>query len=275
MSSILEAIILGIIQGLTEFLPVSSSGHLLIGQHLLSVDTEGSVLFIITVHAATALSTITVYRKDLAKIFRDLLTFSWNDSFNFSLFIIVSMIPAALVGFTLEDVIDGFMTNSDNSFAQLVVVGVCLFFTAVVLYVSDVIKVKKGILNYWKSFVIGLGQAVAIMPGVSRSGSTIATSILLGVDKKSAARFSFLMALPVIIGAMLKKILDLNSGETVISNDQRMTLLFGFIAAFVSGYFACTWMIKLVRRSKLRYFSYYCVAAGIGAIVLAFVKYGL
>jgi undecaprenyl-diphosphatase len=271
---ILEAIILGIVQGLSEFLPVSSSGHLLIGQHLLNTDTEGSVLFIINVHAATALSTIVVYRKDLAKIFMDLITFRWNDSFNFSLFIIVSMIPAALVGFTLEDIIDGFMTNPANSFAQLVLVGCCLFFTAFVLFISDVIRVKKGILNYWKAFVIGLAQAVAILPGVSRSGSTIATSILLGVNKKKAARFSFLMALPVILGAMLKKILDLNSGDATVSSSEGMGLIIGFIAAFVSGYFACTWMIKLVRKSKLRYFSYYCIAAGLGAIILAFVKYG-
>lgn len=271
---IFEAFILGIVQGLSEFLPISSSGHLLLGQHLLDQDTEGSVLFIINVHAATALSTIVVYRKDLAKIFMDLITFRWNDSYNFSLFILLSMIPAAVVGFTLEDTIDGFMTNPANSFAQLILVGFALFFTAFVLFISEMIRVKKGILNYWKSFVIGIAQAVAIIPGVSRSGSTIATSILLGVNKKKAARFSFLMALPVILGAMLKKILDLNSGETVVSANDGIALIVGFIAAFVSGFFACTWMIKLVRKSKLRYFSYYCIAAGIGAIVLAFVKYG-
>ncbi|MCB0478187.1 MAG: undecaprenyl-diphosphate phosphatase [Crocinitomicaceae bacterium] len=271
---IIEAILLGIVQGLSEFLPISSSGHLLLGQHLLNQDTEGSVLFIITVHAATALSTIVVYRKDLAKIFMDLITFKWNDSYNFSLFILISMIPAAAVGFTMEDMIDDFMTNPANSFAQLMLVGCSLFFTAFVLYIAEVVRVKKGIINYWKSFVIGVSQAVAIIPGVSRSGSTIATSLLLGVNKKKAARFSFLMALPVILGAMAKKILDLNSGSTSISSTEGIGLVFGFIAAFVSGYFACTWMIRLVRKSKLRYFSYYCIVAGIGAIILAFVKYG-
>ncbi len=270
---IIEAIILGIIQGLSEFLPISSSGHLLLGQHILGQNTEGSVLFIITVHAATALSTIVVYRKDLAKIFLDLITFRWNDSYNFSLFIVISMVPAALVGFTLEDVIDGFLEDPANHFSQLVLVGICLFFTAFVLFISETVRVKKGILNYWKSFVIGVAQAVAILPGVSRSGSTIATSLLLGVNKKKAARFSFLMALPVILGAMAKKVLDLNDGTTTISGNEGLGLVFGFIAAFVSGYFACTWMIRLVRKSKLRYFSYYCLAAGIGAIVLAFVKY--
>lgn len=270
---IFESIILGIVQGLTEFLPVSSSGHLLLGQHLLNQDTEGSVLFIITVHAATALSTIVVFRKDLAKIFRDLFTFKWNDSYNFSLFILISMVPAALVGFTLEDTIESFMTNPANSFAQLMLVGFSLFFTAIILYISDVIRVNKNILNYWKSFVIGIAQAVAITPGISRSGSTIATSLLLGVNKKKAARFSFLMALPVIVGAMLKKILDLNSGETTLTSEMSLSLIFGFLAAFIAGYFACKWMIKLVRKSKLRYFSYYCVFAGVGAIVLAFVKY--
>jgi len=270
---LIEAIILGIVQGLSEFLPISSSGHLLIGQHLLNQDMEGSVLFIITVHAATALSTIVVYRKDLAKIFRDLLTFRWNDSFNFSLFILISMVPAAIVGFTMEDMIDGFMTNPANAFAQLVLVGGALFFTAFVLFISEKVRVQKGILNYWKSFVIGIAQAIAITPGISRSGSTIATSILLGVNKKKAARFSFLMALPVIIGAMLKKILDLNSGNTSISSDEGLSLLFGFIAAFVAGVFACSWMIKIVRKAKLRYFAYYCVLAGVGAIILAFVKY--
>lgn len=270
---ILEAIILGIIQGLSEFLPVSSSGHLLLGQHLLETDTEGSVLFIINVHAATALSTIVVYRNELAKIFMDLLTFKWNDSYNFSLFIILSMIPAALVGFTMEDYIDGFMTDPSNSFAQLVLVGCALFLTSFILYISETLKVKTGILNFWKSFVIGIAQAIAIIPGISRSGSTIATSLLLGVTKKNAARFSFLMALPVILGAMLKKILDLNSGATSISTDEGIGLIVGFIAAFVSGVLACTWMIKIVRKSKLKYFSMYCVLAGIGAISLAFIKY--
>lgn len=264
--SVIEAIILGIIQGLTEFLPVSSSGHLILGEHLLGVQSNEKALFIIVVHAATALSTIVVFRKFIAKLIWDLLKFSWNDSYNFTLFIIVSMIPAGFVGFLLEDSINSFLENPANDLILLVVVGICLFITGILLLVSDTLKSKKGILNYWKSLVIGVAQAIAILPGISRSGSTIATSLLLKINRAKAARFSFIMALPVIFGAMLKKLIDLFDGSQGVSLEERVNwlpLLIGFTAAFFSGWLACSWMIKLVKRSKLKYFAFYCFAIGL------------
>lgn len=269
--TIIEAIILGIVQGLTEFLPVSSSGHLILGEHLLGVSSSETVLFIIVVHAATALSTIVVFRKYIAKIIWDLLKFSWNDSYNFTLFILISMIPAGLVGFFLEDTIDAFLENPANEWVLLVVVGICLLITGLLLIVSDSIKRKKGILNYWKSFVIGIAQAIAILPGISRSGATISTSLLLNINRAKAARFSFLMALPVIIGAMLKKVVDLAGAAEGIPASEKVAmtpLIAGFIAAFISGWIACKWMIRIVKRSKLKYFAIYCFAVGLLALGL-------
>lgn len=270
---IIEAIILGIIQGLTEFLPVSSSGHLILGEHLMGVESTETVLFIIVVHAATALSTIVVFRKFIGKIIWDLLKFSWNDSYNFTLFIIISMIPAGLVGFFMEDMIDGFLEDPSNELILLIVVGICLFITGFLLLLSESIKGKRGILNYWKSFVIGVAQAIAILPGISRSGATISTSLLLNLNRAKAAKFSFLMALPVILGAMLKKLIDLMGAteEVGIPSEEKIAILplvFGFIAAFISGWIACKWMIRIVKRSKLKYFAFYCFAVGILALGL-------
>lgn len=268
---IIEAIILGIVQGLTEFLPVSSSGHLILGEHLLGISSSETVLFIIVVHAATALSTIVVFRKFISKIIMDLLRFSWNDSYNFTLFIVISMIPAGLVGFFLEETIDQFLEDPSNEMVLLIVVGICLLITGILLLISEVIKRKKGILNYWKSFVIGIAQAIAILPGISRSGATISTSLLLNVNKAKAARFSFLMALPVILGAMLKKTIDLAGASEVIPESEKVAmapLVAGFIAAFISGLIACKLMIRIVKRSKLKYFAFYCFAVGILALGL-------
>lgn len=266
---IVEAIILGVIQGLTEFLPVSSSGHIILGEYILNAQAEEKILFIIVVHLATALSTIVVFRKRIGKIFRDLLTFQWNDSYNFSLFVLISMVPAAIAGFLIEDPLDNFLNDPNNKEAVLALVGACLLFTGLLLLFSDRARPRKGILNYWRSFVIGIAQAIAILPGVSRSGATISTALLIGVNRKKAAEFSFLMVLPVILGAMLKKGLDLY--ENGIGDTQYAALIAGFIAAFVAGFIACKWMLNLIRNSKLKYFAFYCFVVGIVAIVYTFI----
>lgn len=265
---IIEAIILGVIQGLTEFLPVSSSGHIILGEYILDAQAEEKILYIIVLHLATALSTVLVFRKRISKIFRDLFTFQWNDSYNFSFFILISMVPAGLAGFLIEDPLDNFLNDPSNASAVLSLVGACLLVTGGLLLFSDYAKPRKGILNYWRSFVIGIAQAIAILPGVSRSGSTISTALLIGVNRKKAAEFSFLMVLPVIFGAMLKKGLDL--AESGIGEAQALPLIIGFIAAFISGFIACKWMLKLIQNSKLKYFAFYCFIVGIVAIVYTF-----
>ncbi len=258
----LEALFLGLLQGLTEFLPVSSSGHIEIGKELLGLDInpDDSKLFTIVVHGATALSTIVVFRNDLRAISRDLLTFRWTDSTNLMLFIIISMIPAVFVGLFWEDKIDELFAGN------MVLVGSMLLVTGILLLITSYLKPKRGIVNYWKSAVLGVAQAIAILPGISRSGSTIATGLILGINRNTMARFSFLMVLPLIFGAMAKDIMDYNpSAETDV---EPLALIGGFIAAFVAGLFACNWMIKLVRKSKLSYFAVYCFA--IGAIALIY-----
>jgi len=265
----LDAIILGIIQGLTEFLPVSSSGHLELGKQLLGLDLkEESLLFTIVVHFATALSTIVIYRNDIGKMTLDVMTMRWNDSTNFFMFILVSMVPAGFLGFYFGDNIDHFFATADRR-VVIVIVGAMLSVTGALLFATEKFKAKKGILNYKKSFFIGISQAIAILPGISRSGATISTALLLGVNRKVAARFSFLMVLPVIIGAMLKKTMDIK--EQGLPEDLNLIpIVTGFIAAFITGLFACKWMILLVRKSKLSYFAYYCLIVGIISIIASF-----
>lgn len=263
---ILEAIFLGLIQGLTEFLPVSSSGHIELGKAILGekMADDSSSLFTIIVHGATALSTIIVFRKDIEKILRDLFTFRYTDSTNLLLFIIISMIPAALVGFFLEEELDKLFNGN------ILLVGCMLLVTAAILYTTTIIQPKRGILNFKNAFLIGLAQAFAILPGVSRSGSTIATGLMLGINKKRMARFSFLMVLPLIFGIMSKKLMDYDAqAEGTI---EPVVLLAGFAAAFISGLFACQWMVYLVRKSKLHYFAIYCAIVGIIAIITSFLK---
>jgi undecaprenyl-diphosphatase len=209
---IIDAIILGIIQGLTEFLPVSSSGHLELGKAILGDDSipEESLLFTVVLHFATALSTIVVFRKDVLDIFKGLFQFKWNEEAQFAIKIIISMIPAAIVGFFLEDFME-----------------------------------------------------VAMLPGISRSGATISTSVLLGIDKTKSARFSFLMVVPLIFGKVAKDILG---GELSFESAQMGAMGAGFAAAFIAGLFACTWMIQLVKKSKLSYFAIYCLIVGLIAI---------
>ncbi|CAM1360042.1 Undecaprenyl-diphosphatase [Tenacibaculum sediminilitoris] len=256
---LLEAIILGIIQGLTEFLPVSSSGHLEIAKVLFgdtSVPQE-SLTFTVVLHAATALSTIVVFRKEIAEIFKGLFQFKWNEEMQFSVKIILSMIPAVVIGLAFEKELESFFGG------KILLVGFMLLVTAVLLLLADKAKNTNRSVSFKSSVIIGISQAIAMLPGISRSGATISTSVLLGVDRTKAARFSFLMVVPLILGKVAKDIL---SGDINFQSSEIVPLSAGFIAAFISGLLACTWMIALVKKSKLSYFSLYCAIVGLIAI---------
>ena len=256
---IIDAIILGIVQGLTEFLPVSSSGHLELGKAILGDNSipEESLLFTVVLHFATALSTIVVFRQDVWEIIKGLFQFKWNEETRFSLKIVISMIPAALVGLLFETQLEGFFGGN------VAFVGYMLLITALLLYLADKARETQKKVTYLNSFIIGVSQAIAILPGISRSGATISTSVLLGVDKTKAARFSFLMVVPLIIGKMAK---DIIGGELQFQSEQTIAMGAGFIAAFIAGLVACTWMIQLVKKSKLSYFAIYCFIVGCIAI---------
>ncbi|SDR99214.1 undecaprenyl-diphosphate phosphatase [Christiangramia echinicola] len=262
---VLDAVILGIIQGLTEFLPVSSSGHLELGKAILG-DTsvpEESLLFTVVLHFATALSTIVVFRKDIIEIIGGLLSFKWNEETQFSLKIIVSMIPAVLVGLLFEEQLEALFGGN------ILFVGFMLLITALLLWLADKAKNTGKKVSYSNAFVIGVSQAIAMLPGISRSGATISTSVLLGNDKTKAARFSFLMVVPLIFGKIAK---DLLSGELMESNADFTILAAGFVAAFLAGLVACTWMIALVKKSKLSWFAVYCFVVGLAAIIFAYAQ---
>jgi len=350
---IIEAIILGIIQGLTEFLPVSSSGHIELGKEILGVEVSDPLLLSVVLHAATALSTIVIFRKDIIEIIKGLFKFKWNDETKFVFLIIVSMVPAAFVGLFFEDQIEAFFTGN------ILLVGVMLLLTGGLLLLADRAKNTTKNVGFMSAVLVGISQAIAILPGISRSGATISTSVLLGIDRSKAARFSFLMVVPLILGAALldvkkfKEISELeamaieervdfimadlqkddlvsenefnsvrmaiyskeeswdffkakvtnNDGEGAIGRESEITksfafdldsrvktetkenitthhlakarpllslgmgvLIAGFLAAFLTGLLACTWMIKLVKKSQLKYFAFYCFAVGIAAI---------
>lgn len=270
MIEAIKAIIVGLVQGLTEFLPVSSSGHIIIAQNILGLDynENENLIFVIVLHFATALSTIVIFRKEIKDIFAGLFQFQWNEQTQFALKIIISMIPAALVGLFLEDMVGELLSN-------LRVVGSCLLVTAVLLYFANKSRSSNKDVSFLNALLIGIAQAfAAIFPGLSRSGTTISSSILLGVDKAKAAGFSFLMVLPLIFGAALKKILDLSKGgASVESMDiHYLPMILGFVAAFFSGLFACKWMIAFVKKSKLTYFAVYCLVVGILVLAYSFLK---
>ena len=260
----LEAFILGLIQGLTEFLPVSSSGHLelakaIFGDNSLPAD---SLIFTVVLHFATALSTIVVFRKEVLEIIKGLFQFTWNDEMIFSVKIIISMIPATVVGLLFEEELEAFFGG------RILLVGFMLLITAVLLLLADRAKNTNKNVTYSTSFIIGVSQAIAMLPGISRSGATISTSVLLGIDRTKAARFSFLMVVPLILGKVGKDILG---GEISLENAHIGTMAIGFVAAFISGLFACSWMITLVRKSKLTYFAIYCAIIGLLAIIYAII----
>lgn len=257
----LEALILGIIQGLTEFLPVSSSGHLEIGSYILGAQSSDNLLFSIVVHGATALSTIVIFRKDILEIITELLKFEWNESAQFTAKIILSIVPVGVIGVLFEEQIEAFFGG------KILLVGSMLLVTALLLTFTFFRKNHDGDISYWKALIIGFAQAIAIMPGISRSGATISTALILGVDKSKATKFSFLMVLVPILGAMVLKIKDVVENPQLGSEISLLTIVVGFLAAFVSGLVACRWMITIVRRGKLIYFAIYCFIIGSIAIV--------
>lgn len=261
---VVDAVILGIIQGLTEFLPVSSSGHLELGKAILGDQSvpEDSLLFTVVLHFATALSTLVVFRKDVWEIIYGLFQFKWNKEMQFSLKIIISMIPAVIIGVLFEEQLESLFGGS------IAFVGAMLIVTAILLWFADRAKNTGKKVTFKDAFIIGISQAIAMLPGISRSGATISTSVLLGNDKGKAARFSFLMVVPLIFGKITK---DIMSGELSTETANLSTLGIGFIAAFIAGIIACTWMIKLVRNSKLKWFALYCFIVGIIAIVVSFI----
>ncbi len=256
---IIESIILGIIQGLTEFLPVSSSGHLEIAKAIIGDDSvpSESMLMTVVLHAATALSTVVVYRKDIGQLIKGLFQFKVNEEFLFAIKIVISMVPAAIVGLVFEEEIEYFFSKN------ILLVGFMLIITGLLLYLADKAKRTDKQVSNVNALIIGISQAIAILPGISRSGATISTSVLLGIDRERAARFSFLMVVPLILGKMSK---DLLSGDLSESSIEVAPLAAGFVAAFVAGLLACTWMIAIVKRSRLKYFSWYCFAVGILAV---------
>lgn len=259
--SFIEALILGIIQGLTEFLPVSSSGHLELGSYFLGVQSENNLLFTIILHGATALSTVVIFRKEILNIFMDLLKFEWNEGTKFSAMIVLSMIPVGLVGVFFEDQIESLFGGN------IMLVGSMLLITSGFLTFTYFSSKNEGEITFKNAFLIGLSQAVAIMPGISRSGATISTAIILGINKEKAAKFSFLMVLPPILGAMLLKTKDFLEAPELVLNMSGLNLFVGFAAAFVSGLIACKWMISIVQKGKLIYFAIYCGVVGAVAIL--------
>jgi len=249
----LEALILGLIQGLTEFLPVSSSGHLEIGKYLLGNIPE-SLNFTVAVHGATVLSTIVVFRKDLYNLFRGLFAFRMNQDTIYVLKLLISAIPVGIIGLLFKDEVEALFSG------RIHFVGGMLIITGGVLFTASLVPAGKRKISWLDSFVIGIAQAMAVLPGISRSGSTIVTSLLLGDERTAATRFSFLMVLLPVIGANFIEIYSGDfSGESAVTTGP---LIIGFIAAFISGLFACKWMLSLVRKGKLWYFAVYCLVIG-------------
>jgi undecaprenyl-diphosphatase len=258
---IIQAIILGLVQGLTEFLPVSSSGHLELGHAILGIEGDNNLLFAIVVHGATVLSTIVVFYKDILSLIKGMFRFKWNEETKYILKIFLSMIPVGVVGLLFKDQIEALFTGN------LVFVGSMLLITAVLLAFTFFAKSRRREVSFIDSIIIGTAQVLAIIPGISRSGSTIATALLLGVDREKAARFSFLMVLIPIIGANLA---DVVGGDMVVeSGIGTAPLIAGFLAAFISGLLACKLMINIVKKGKLMYFAAYCALVGIIAIFAA------
>ncbi len=256
-----QALLLGILQGLTEFLPVSSSGHIEIGSALLGVKTTNHLLFTVVVHVATVLSTIVVFRKDILTLLKDLFAFEWNESTIYVSKLILSAFPVLVLGLFFKEEIEQLFTGN------LVMVGSMLLVTALLLGLTHFVKKNNGKITFGKALIIGFAQAMAVVPGISRSGATIATGILLQTKKNEIARFSFLMVLIPILGAAF---LDIISGEVTSNTSIGLLPLFiGFAAAFISGLLACSWMIKIVKRGNLIYFAIYCLVIGLIAIFAA------
>jgi undecaprenyl-diphosphatase len=255
----LEAIVLGLIQGFTEFLPVSSSGHLELGKYLFGIEPEANFYFSIAVHGATVLSTILVLWKEIADLTKGLFRFTWNEETSYVAKIIVSMIPTAIAGFFLKEIAVNFFTGN------MISLGIQFIISAILLLMTLVIRPRERPISFLDSFLIGLAQAFAILPAISRSGATIATGMMLGNKKTEIAKFSFLMVLVPVIGA---NIVEMRSGDFTTEGTSFIVIMTGFITAFISGYFACKWMINLVRKGNLTWFAVYCILVGIFSILL-------
>lgn len=261
--STLEAIILGILQGLTEYLPVSSSGHLAIGSALFGIDAEQNLAFTVAVHVATVFSTLVILGKEIIQLFKGIFKFKLNDETRYFINILISMIPIGIVGLFFKDTVEDIFGSG------LLIVGLMLLLTATLLSFAHFYKPReKSKISMRDAFIIGLSQAVAVMPGLSRSGTTIATGLLLGNKKSTLAQFSFLMVIPPILGEALLDIIKMAQGEaTATGSIPTMSLIAGFIAAFVAGCIACKWMINIVKKGKLIYFAIYCSIVGLATIL--------
>ncbi|MCD6345927.1 MAG: undecaprenyl-diphosphate phosphatase [Bacteroidales bacterium] len=261
-----EALILGVIQGLTEFLPVSSSGHLELGKVLLNVDVQQDITFTVVVHGATVLSTLVVFFKEVRDLLKGSLKFRWNDETKYLTKILISMIPVLFVGIFLKDFVENFFGG------RIQFVGIMLILTSILLSLTYFLQNRIGEkeIGYKSAFIMGLAQAVATLPGISRSGATIATGMLLGNKKKDVAQFSFLMVLIPILGANIMSMMDYDSAaaDVVVGS---IPLLIGFISAFIAGWIACSWMINIVKRGKLIWFAVYCLIVGLLAVISGFI----
>ena len=261
-----EALVLGLIQGLTEYLPVSSSGHLAIGAHLFGINGEDNLTFTIMVHVATVLSTLVILWKEIDWIFKGLFKFQMNEETKYALNIVISMIPIGIVGVFFKDTVEEIFGSG------LLIVGCMLLVTAALLTFSYFAKPRqKENISPLHAFIIGLGQALAVMPGLSRSGTTIATGLLLGDKKEKMAQFSFLMVIPPILGEALLDLLKGLKGEAALGGIDAFPMIIGFVAAFVSGCLACKWMINIVKKGKLVYFGIYCAIAGAVTIICSII----
>jgi undecaprenyl-diphosphatase len=265
---IFQAIVLGIIQGLTEFLPVSSSGHVEIGSVLFGIQSQDNLLFLTIIHGATSLSTIVVYWKDISQIFRGLLQFKNNEELNFTLKILLSAVPVFILGVFFSKDVEAFFGG------RTMFIGFMLLITGLLLTFANYKGNTTGKISYSKAFLIGIAQAIAVIPGISRSGATISTSLLLNVDREKATRFSFLMVLIPILGAMLLNVLDMIENPYLSRGVSGTALVAGFLAAFITGVIACKWMIRIVKKGKLIYFAVYCFILGLLAILITFLNGG-
>ena len=262
----IEALILGLVQGLTEYLPISSSGHLAIGSALFGVNGEDNLAFTVAVHVATVLSTIVILWREIVWIFQDLFKGKWNEGTRYTVNILISMIPVASVGFFFKDQVEAIFGSG------LTVVGCCLLVTAALLAFSFFAKPRqREKISPFHAFVIGIAQAVAVLPGISRSGSTIATGLLLGNKKETLAQFSFLMVIPPILGEALLDVKDIvvDGADALGGNLSLGVLAVGFVAAFLAGCAACKWMINIVRRGKLIWFAAYCAVVGLAVLIFS------
>jgi len=257
--NIFEAIILGLIQGLTEFLPVSSSGHLEIGKALFELDKGKNFYFTVAVHGATVMSTLVVFRKELLELARGVCQFRMNEETRYVLKLLLSMIPVAFVGFFMKEEVEGLYNGN------MLFIGLMLLVTSLLLTVGHFAKKKERSIGYWDAMLIGIAQAIAVIPGISRSGATISTGMMLGNRKDALARFSFLMVLIPILGANFLEIVSTTDKAT--GSLSPAVLIAGTLTAFISGYAACRWMISIVRKSKMIWFAAYCLLVGLLTIL--------